>query len=151
MKQVMITVCCNFGSKYWVPDIVFTCIARLSSALGQNGYEVVYADSMDSMHMRSFAAEADFARDQLNGNGILFVIYKDELRENNLYAAFDHLREVLPRRIALVLIDIGNSNALTFGQICLLNQLKGLYFLHGRKGTDKETVKILLRDIASGI
>ena len=158
MKRAMITVCGEFGSRYWVSDLMLTCLAKLASALGQNGCEVIYADSMDNAQMRNPARDIKIEADMAKGNNvdILFVIYKDEARSNNLFAVFDNLRDFLPRRIALVLVDIGNNDAMTGEQKALLSQLglsrlRGLFFLHGRRGTNSETVKILLRDIALGI
>lgn len=151
MKQAMITVCGDFD--YWVSDIMLTCLAKLSNALGQNNYEVAYADSMSNAQManpvKSVELEAGLSR-KANAD-ILFVIYRDTERKNNLYTIFNQLRELLPRKTALVLIDIGNIDALIREQKILLSQLEGLYFLHGTRGIDKETVKILLRDIALGV
>lgn len=151
MKRAMITVCGDFsGRDNWISDIMLTSVAKLSSALGQNDYEVAYANAMDNIQIIN-PTESVVRLSQKADADILFVTYRDLERKNNLYATFNRLRELLPRHIALVLIDIGNIDALTKEQKILLSQLRGLYFLHGIKGTDKETVKILLRDIALGV
>lgn len=150
MKQAMITVCGDFGDKYWVSDIMLTSVTKLANALGQNDCEVVYADSMDNAQMidpvRGIGMEANLARK--NDADILFIIYKDEGSLNNLYAVFSHLRDVLSRHIVLVLVDIGNKEALRDELKILLNQRKGVTFWRTGLGYDKLTMRTLLGDVA---
>lgn len=150
MKRAMITVCGDFGDRHWVSDIMLTSVAKLSNALGQNGCEVVYADSMDNAQManpvKSVEIEANIS--QKSNADILFVIHRDAERKNNLYSVFKRLRELLSRKTVLVLIDIGNSRALTTKEAVLIAQLKGVTFWSTRFGYDKLTMQTLLADTA---
>lgn len=108
MYKAMITVCGEFGNKYWVSDLLLTCLGELCETLGRNGIVVEYADSMDNAQMRdpinSVEIEARYAAEKKVD--FLFILYRDDKHENNLYSVFSHLREILPQHISLVLVAV---------------------------------------------
>lgn len=151
MKRSMITICGDFSDRYRISDVLLTHLARLANALGQNDCEVVYADSMDyplepQIKNQVKNIEACVGLAVAADADTLFVIYRGEKGKNNLYASFKQLRELLPRKTALVLINLGKEEALTRRERVLLAQLKGMIFWHTGLGYSKETMQTLLKD-----
>lgn len=102
----MITVCGDYGDKYWVSDLMLTCFGKLCEILGRNDMAVEYADSMDNAQMKDpmsgVETEAEVAKNRQVD--FLFVLYRDDMRKNKLFYVFRHLSNILPPHIFLIFV-----------------------------------------------